>query len=53
MKAGQTSTYKALADELASSPRAVGTALSKNPFCPLIPCHRILASDGKMGGFSG
>ncbi|KAJ2084449.1 hypothetical protein H4R24_000079 [Coemansia sp. RSA 988] len=51
---GYYSTYKALADHLGSGPRAVGNALSKNPFCPLpIPCHRVLTSDRYIGGFSG
>ncbi|KAJ2617867.1 hypothetical protein H4S08_000102 [Coemansia sp. RSA 1365] len=51
---GHYSTYKAIADHLGSGPRAVGNALSKNPFCPLpIPCHRVLTSDRYIGGFSG
>lgn len=35
------------------SPRAVGTALRNNPFAPLVPCHRVLAADGRIGGFGG
>ncbi|KAJ2400400.1 hypothetical protein H4218_000058 [Coemansia sp. IMI 209128] len=51
---GSYTTYKAISDHLGSGPRAVGTALSKNPFCPLpIPCHRVLTSDCYIGGFSG
>ncbi|KAJ2505440.1 hypothetical protein GGI11_004703 [Coemansia sp. RSA 2049] len=51
---GCFSTYKAIADHLGSGPRAVGNALSKNPFAPLpIPCHRVLTSDCYIGGFSG
>ncbi|KAJ2720531.1 hypothetical protein GGI07_004535 [Coemansia sp. Benny D115] len=51
---GYYTTYKAMSDFLGSGPRAVGGALSKNPFCPLpIPCHRVLTSDCYVGGFSG
>ncbi len=32
--------------------RAVGSALGKNPFAPVVPCHRVIKSDGTMGGFS-
>jgi O-6-methylguanine DNA methyltransferase len=53
--AGKTLTYKQLAEKIGSpgASRAVGTALSKNPFAPLIPCHRVIRGDGKMGGYSG
>jgi O-6-methylguanine DNA methyltransferase len=33
--------------------RAVGNALRHNPFAPMVPCHRVLASDGSIGGFAG
>jgi O-6-methylguanine DNA methyltransferase len=33
--------------------RAVGNALRHNPFAPFVPCHRILSSDGSIGGFAG
>ncbi len=33
--------------------RAVGTALARNPFAPLVPCHRVIAADGRLGGYSG
>ena len=33
--------------------RAVGQALGKNPLLIIIPCHRVVASDGKLGGFGG
>ncbi|MGB8233684.1 MAG: MGMT family protein, partial [Methanobacterium sp.] len=33
--------------------RAVGTAIGKNPFPIVIPCHRVIRSDGKIGGFRG
>ncbi|MBI4376359.1 MAG: MGMT family protein [Elusimicrobia bacterium] len=32
--------------------RAVGQALAKNPFAPLVPCHRVVGADGKLHGFS-
>ncbi|RKP35003.1 6-O-methylguanine DNA methyltransferase [Dimargaris cristalligena] len=52
--AGRISTYKMISDALKSSPRAVGQALRNNPFDPLpVPCHRVLASDLYLGGFSG
>jgi methylated-DNA-[protein]-cysteine S-methyltransferase len=50
---GQISTYGALAKVLNSSPRAVGGALRCNPWAPEVPCHRIIASDGFVGGFKG
>jgi O-6-methylguanine DNA methyltransferase len=52
--AGKTLTYGQLAEKIGSpkAARAVGTALSKNPFAPAVPCHRVLRADGKMGGFS-
>jgi O-6-methylguanine DNA methyltransferase len=50
---GQYSTYGVLAKHLSSSPRAVGNALRDNPFAPMVPCHRILASGGGLGGFKG
>lgn len=50
---GKWSTYQALSESLNSSPRAVGNALRSNPYAPHIPCHRVLASDGSIGGFGG
>ncbi|PNH07928.1 Methylated-DNA--protein-cysteine methyltransferase [Tetrabaena socialis] len=51
--AGKVSTYGALSAVLKSSPRAVGQALRRNPFAPVVPCHRVVASDMEIGGFSG
>ena len=35
------------------SARAVANAVGKNPFAPKIPCHRVIRSDGSLGGYSG
>lgn len=51
--AGSYTTYGLLATHLNSSPRAVGNALRNNPFAPQVPCHRVLASGGGLGGFKG
>ncbi|MEK7203766.1 MAG: MGMT family protein [Patescibacteria group bacterium] len=51
---GQVLTYKKVA-YLVGSPgayRAVGNALNKNPFAPEVPCHRVIKSDGKIGGYA-
>ena len=50
--AGKTSTYGELAESIASSPRAVGTACGRNPLPIVVPCHRIVAANG-LGGFMG
>lgn len=50
---GKVSTYGAIAKALDSSPRAVGQALRCNPYAPVVPCHRVVASTGKIGGFMG
>jgi methylated-DNA-[protein]-cysteine S-methyltransferase len=51
---GCTTTYGALAKAIHKplSSRAVGTALSQNPLPLIIPCHRVIRNDGKMGGFT-
>ncbi|KAF4438292.1 hypothetical protein F53441_12835 [Fusarium austroafricanum] len=50
---GSFSTYGIMAAHLKSSPRAVGNALRRNPFAPEVPCHRVVATGGKLGGFKG
>ena len=50
--AGQTRSYGELAHELGSSPRAVGTACGANPYPVVVPCHRVVAAHGELGGFS-
>jgi methylated-DNA-[protein]-cysteine S-methyltransferase len=52
---GRTTTYGALAKELGVGPEAardVGQAMARNPTPLIIPCHRVLAAGGKLGGFS-
>lgn len=52
---GRVSTYGGIARVLGGDsvmPRAVGNALNKNPFAPKIPCHRVVKSDGSVGGFA-
>lgn len=51
--AGKIMTYGRIARILKTSPRAVGRALSKNPYPIKIPCHRVVKSDGELGGYSG
>ncbi|MFO1477964.1 MAG: methylated-DNA--[protein]-cysteine S-methyltransferase [Verrucomicrobiota bacterium] len=55
IRSGQTRSYGEIARELGKpgSARAVGGACGANPIPVLIPCHRVLASNGKLGGFSG
>jgi methylated-DNA-[protein]-cysteine S-methyltransferase len=51
---GETRTYKWIAEKIGrpAAVRAVGRALSKNPIPVVIPCHRIIESDGSIGGYS-
>jgi methylated-DNA-[protein]-cysteine S-methyltransferase len=52
---GETVTYGAVAKALGEEPiraRDVGVALSRNPFAPIVPCHRIVAANGNLGGYS-
>lgn len=49
---GEVSTYKEIARKINSSPRAVGQALKRNSVPIIIPCHRIISSDGTYCGFS-
>lgn len=51
---GKVSTYKEIAIALHTKAyRAVGQALRRNPYAPVVPCHRVVASDGSLGGFGG
>lgn len=50
---GKISTYEEIAKKLnCKAYRAVGNALNKNPYAPLVPCHRIIKSSGEIGGFA-
>jgi methylated-DNA-[protein]-cysteine S-methyltransferase len=50
---GKVSTYKEIARALNTKAyRAVGNALNKNPYAPIVPCHRVVNSDGRVGGFA-
>ena len=48
----QTKSYGELAKALHNAPRAVGQACGANPFPLVVPCHRVIASDGALGGFA-
>ena len=52
---GRIKTYKQVAIGIKSpkSARAVANACAKNPYAPKIPCHRVIKSDGTLGGYSG
>ena len=52
---GKTKTYSEVASAIGSpsSIRAVANAVGKNPYPPKIPCHRVIRSDGSLGGYSG
>lgn len=49
---GKVSTYKGIAEKIGRplAYRAVGNALHKNPLAPVVPCHRVVKSDGSFGG---
>jgi len=55
IKKGSVKTYKEVAIGInrPKSARAVANAAGKNPFAPKIPCHRVIRSDGSLGGYSG
>jgi methylated-DNA-[protein]-cysteine S-methyltransferase len=49
---GRTLTYGDIAQRLKSAPRAVGQACGRNPYPVVVPCHRVVAADGSLGGFA-
>ena len=55
IRKGTVKSYKqvAIAINRPKSVRAVANAIGKNPFAPKIPCHRVIRSDGLLGGYSG
>ena len=52
---GSVRTYSQVAKDLGKplAIRAVANAIGKNPYAPKIPCHRVIRSDGSLGGYSG
>jgi len=52
---GKTVSYKDIAGRIKNpkAVRAVGSANGKNPVCIIIPCHRVIAADGSIGGYAG
>jgi methylated-DNA-[protein]-cysteine S-methyltransferase len=54
IRTGETRTYGEIARELGrpDAARDVAAALARNPFAIVVPCHRIVAANGKLGGFS-
>ena len=52
---GETVSYGELARRLSRprAARAIGQAVGANPWAPLVPCHRVLAGDGSLGGYAG
>ena len=51
---GRVTTYKAIAKALGTKAyRAIGQYMRHNPFAPTVPCHRVVSSDGTIGGFMG
>ena len=51
---GKVTTYKEIATALNTEAyRAVGQALKCNPYAPQVPCHRVVSSNGSLGGFKG
>jgi methylated-DNA-[protein]-cysteine S-methyltransferase len=50
---GETRSYGEIAQETGGMPQEVGEACASNPLPILIPCHRVLAGGGKLGGYSG
>ena len=52
---GSVKTYSQVAKDIGKplAVRAVANAIGKNPYAPKIPCHRVIRSDGSLGGYSG
>lgn len=51
---GKVTTYKGLAQALHTKAyRVIGQILKKNPYAPAVPCHRVVKSDGSIGGYMG
>jgi O-6-methylguanine DNA methyltransferase len=50
---GYVASYGSIAKAAGGSPRAVGNVMARNPFAPLVPCHRVVSSDFTLGGYGG
>jgi len=52
---GRVTSYKALAKAAGhpNAARAIGGIMRRNPYAPIVPCHRVVYSDGRLGGFDG
>ena len=52
---GEVRSYNQVANEAGSprSARAVGSVMAKNPYAPMVPCHRVISASGSIGGYSG
>ena len=51
---GKVTTYSEIARKLGTKGyQAIGQVLSRNPYAPIVPCHRVIKSDGSLGGFFG
>ena len=55
IRPGSVKTYSQVAKGIGKplATRAVANAIGKNPYAPKIPCHRVIRSDGSVGGYSG
>ncbi len=50
---GKVTTYKIIAEKMGTRAyRAVGNALNRNPYAPIVPCHRVVGSDGSLTGYA-
>jgi methylated-DNA-[protein]-cysteine S-methyltransferase len=50
---GYVASYGSIAKAAGGSPRAVGNVMSRNPFAPVVPCHRVVSADFTLGGYGG
>jgi O-6-methylguanine DNA methyltransferase len=49
---GKVTTYKSVAEKAGTGPRAVGKIMNTNPDTKRVPCHRVIMSDGSIGGYA-
>jgi len=50
---GYVTSYGSLAEAVGGGARAVGNVMARNPFAPIVPCHRVVRSDLSLGGYGG